>query len=178
MDVPSSVRRKRAQTIFSFLLVYHLCAIIVANLPDDTAFGGELQAPFKQYTELAGLTQRWDMFTTKPYYLDLTGDLEAIDENGEASRYGLILPGLVPYVDSLRVDAVFFRLGFSAKNFRKYFRRYHASACRAIAARTGAMPRSVQLKLVPQRIQPLEMIQKTRQIARPRPLMVQKQRCR
>src|SRR5262245_38977561 len=91
-------------------LLFHLTAITVANLPANTAFGPGVYRPFAWYLTPTGLWQTWDMFTTIPHFLNLDGWLVAVEEGGGMTRYGPLLPGLKPFVQSTRIQGTFMRL--------------------------------------------------------------------
>ena len=113
-------------------LTFHLAAITVANLPASTALGSKLYAPFAWYLTPTGLWQTWDMFTTIPHFLELGGSLVAIDEQGQMTRYGPLLPGFTPFVDSTRIQGSFMRLAFSNNLYPSYSKRYRAAVCKAL----------------------------------------------
>jgi hypothetical protein len=149
-------------------LLFHLAAIMIANLPATTAFGTAIYTPFAWYLTPTGLWQTWDMFTTIPHFRGLDGALVAVDESGAVTRYGPLLPGFAPFVRSTRIEGSFMRLAFSAESYPAYSNRYLAAVCRALlAARRGA-PTKVGFELKADELRALADIRKDGLVSQPK----------
>jgi len=149
-------------------LVFHLAAITVSNLPANTAFGPGIYVPFAWYLTPTGLWQTWDMFTTIPHFFDLDGRLVVVDEHGDVTRRGPLLPGFTRFLKTVRIQGTFMRLAFSSDSYQSYTRRYRAAVCRALLAERHGAPTSVGFELVAQELRPLADIRKDARIAQPK----------
>src|ERR1043165_4099017 len=100
-------RHKALRVAACAYFVFHLTAITMVNVPRTTELGGGFHRPFDWYLGLTSLSQYWDMFTTVPRFLDMDGALVASDEQGRIAEYGPMLPGLLPYRHTSRVNGMF-----------------------------------------------------------------------
>jgi hypothetical protein len=160
--------RRAVRVAICLALVFHLAAITAANLPASTALGSGLYAPFAWYLTPTGLWQTWDMFTTIPHFLELDGSLVAIDEQGVAKRYGPLLPGFTPFVESTRIQGSFMRLAFSNDIYPTYSTRYRGAVCRALLAQRNGAPTQVGFELRALELRALTDIRKDGRIGQPR----------
>jgi hypothetical protein len=149
-------------------LLYHLAAITLANLPGTTALGSGIHRPFAHYLTLFGLHQTWDMFTTIPHFLDMTGVLAVLDDQGQETSEGPLLPGLERYKKDNRIHVTFMRLAFSAEAYPGYPVRYLAGVCRALLQKKGRLPASVGFELRVKELRPLADVQRDHRIAEPK----------
>lgn len=156
MDRPRLMRAARAAACAYF--VYHLAAITMANVPRTTALGAGFHRLFDAYIHATGIWQRWDMFTTIPYFRDLDVRLTARDASGRDLRYGPMLPELSPFDKRLRLQALFARLTFWRASYAPFAARYFARACDAVEAKTGQRPAKVGIELVADKIRPLAFV--------------------
>lgn len=169
MSSPPARGSAFARVALPAYVVYHLAAITLANVPETTALGSGFHRPFAAYLSLFGLRQTWDMFTTIPHFLSMTGKLEVRDEPGGAVHAeGPLLPGLEPYVNDNRVHVTFMRLAFSAEYYPGYPERYLAAVCRALVAKTGKAPAQVGFELSVEQLRPLADVRRDRRIAEPK----------
>jgi hypothetical protein len=159
-----TVRRTR-RALLCLACVFHLAAITVANLPANTAFGAGIYRPFAWYLSPTGLWQTWDMFTTIPHFLDLDGSLVGVDESGTVTRYGPLLPGLTPFVQSTRIQGTFMRLAFSTESYPTYAKRYLTAVCHALLERRHGAPTQVGFELRADELRALGDVQKDGRIA-------------
>jgi hypothetical protein len=148
--MPSLVKsprlRRTWRVLVPVLVLAHLAAVTIANLP-DSSLGRTLHAPVDPYLRYFGQWQEWDMFTTIPLYQDIQASLIAKSHDGTETRYDPMLPGLTPQADNLRILSMFARLVWARKSFVGFTQRFHAAACRAIAERSGSAPKSVRVEL-------------------------------
>jgi hypothetical protein len=145
MAAPESVERRVLRAALCVLLVFHLAAITITNLPRTTALGSFFHRPFDAYIAQTGLFQSWAMFTTIPYYLDVGGSIVVVDREGRQVNYEPMLPGFAPYIKDPSNDVMFLRLGFSPE-YAGYGARYTAAICRALA-HAGKPPLSIGFEL-------------------------------
>jgi len=151
-------------------LLFHLAAITIANLPATTGLGAGINGPFAWYLTPTGLWQTWDMFTTIPHFKDLDGALVAVDESGNVTRYGPLLPGFAPFVSSTRIQGSFMRLAFSSDTYPAYSKRYLAAVCRALLAERRGTATKVGFELKAEELRSLADIQKDGRISQPKTL--------
>lgn len=140
------------------VLVFHLCAITMANVRRNTALGTSLHEPFDAYVRLAGLTQTWDLFTTKPRFESIEFDLAVKDHEGREVVLGPVVPGFGP-PEHQKVMVTFARMALAQKAYARGNRDYARAACAAAEEKLGARPRSVQLRA---RMQSLRSVQQVR----------------
>jgi hypothetical protein len=160
--------RRSLRAGFCGLVLFHLAAITVANLPANTAFGPDVYRPFAWYLTPTGLWQTWDMFTTIPHFLNLDGSLVAVDEGGAVTRYGPLLPGLTPFVQSTRIQGTFMRLAFSSDSYPSYTKRYLEAVCPALIERRHGAPTKVGFELRADELRALDDVKKDGRIAQPK----------
>ena len=141
-------------------LVFHLAAITVANLPVDGAVGKSLHAPFNHYLAGLGLWQRWNMFTTVPYFHHLDAVANARFTDGKTQHFGPLLPELSAYPDANRLHGFFLRTAFPKPQYEAYAKTYGRRLCRAIAARAGRSPESVEVIILADRLRRLAEVRK------------------
>jgi hypothetical protein len=164
----SEGRRKALRAALCAYFVFHLAAITMANVSRTTELGGGFHRPFDWYLGVTSISQYWDMFTTIPRFLDMDGVLVALDDRGNVREYGPMLPGLLPYRKTSRINGMFLRLAFSEQNYPGYSGRYLAAVCRAIAEREGAPPSRIGFELRTQQLRPLDDVRRDGKIAEPR----------
>jgi hypothetical protein len=151
-------------TLLGAFCVYNMGAILLANMPTSTAFGGELRAPFESYIAYTGIWQNWSMFVTIPYFKSIHPVLVAHYANGKDVERGPILPGLRPYRPRARFIALFVGYAFPPEEEDWFARSYVQRACTAFEQATGARPKSVRLRLDCERLQPLSDVVRTGKI--------------
>lgn len=159
-------RVKRALIVI--LASAHMACVAIANLPENVSLGKALHELADPYLRASGQWQEWDMFTTIPLYADIRASLVARGDDGSETRYDPMLPGLTPQPDSLRIMSLFARLVWSRKAFTWYVKRFHGAACRAIAERSGATPKSVRVELQVQALRGPRAVRQTGVLADPR----------
>ena len=145
--------------------LYHMAAMLSANMPFTTAFGGELRAPFDSYIASTGLWQNWTMFETIPYFRSIHPVLVAHYPNGRDIERGPVLPGFLPYRPHMRLAGVFLRYMFPPSDVAWFVRAYLGRACDAFEEATGARPSSVGLASDLERLLPLAEVRRSGSIA-------------
>lgn len=148
------------------ILIFHLAAITITNVPRTTALGSTFHRPFDAYLSFTGLWQSWAMFTTIPYYLEVDGSFVAIGADGRQTEYGPMLPGLEPYRKDPAIDVMFLRLGF-VSDYAAYGGRYTAALCKAVAERTGTVPAGISFELRTKQLRPMKDVLRDGRIADP-----------
>lgn len=164
---PARVLKGLAQGCLCALLLYHLLATTVYNLPKTTSLGDGLHRLTEPYAKFFGLWQEWDMFSTIPWFHELDATLLVVDEAGAASEHPPVLPGLTPAPNNLRFTAAWIRLAGPSGTSHQHGQRYFQNACHAAEAALGRRVRSVQLRLEAQRLRSLSQIRRDGIIAKP-----------
>jgi len=162
----------RARPLIRVLLcaysVFHLTAITLGNVPQNTAMGSTFHRPFRLYLGVFSLYQTWDMFTTIPHFLAMTGELLAEDAAGNPVRRGPLLPGFEGYRNDNRLHVTFMRLAFSPDSYPGFPQRYLASVCRALTNEFGAPPKQVGFELRVMQLRPLSDVRRDHRIGEPK----------
>lgn len=164
----NTTARRALRVAACVALLFHLTAITASNLPASTALGTGIHRPFAWYLTPTGLWQTWDMFTTIPHFLDLDGHLVVVDEKGGVTHRGPLLPGLAPFLKTVRIQGTFMRLAFSSDTYGNYAQRYRAAICQSLLAARNGAPTSVGFELVAQELRPLQDIRRDGRIAQPK----------
>lgn len=167
MILRERVRKGFVATLATAFMVYHLAAVTIANLSTSTTLRGHLHPWFRPYTSLLGLWQEWDMFTTIPYYAEMRPTLIAAFPGQPQKEFGPMLPGLESAPNNLKITSVFSRVMWSRSAFETNVSQWERAGCLAVARATGVMPRSVQLKLSTQRLNPLAQVRSTGESSHP-----------
>ena len=147
--------------------LYHMAAMVFANMAPTTPFGTELRAPFEKYIAYAGLWQEWSLFVTIPAAQSISPMLVARYADDTWVERGPILPGLLPYRPRARLIALFFRLTYPDPDFDWFSQRYVERACDAFEREIGARPQNVQLRLDTEALIPLADVIKTGKMGAP-----------
>ena len=174
----ASVRKVFVRTLGCGFLVYHMLAVTVANLNQSTKVRDLPHRWLRPYVTLFGQWQEWDMFTTIPYYAQIQPTLVATNADGSTADHGPWLPGLEPVPESLKVSSLFARVQWSRSAFSDAIARWERSACSAILEHTQTLPKSVHLRLDTQRLNPLQTIRSSNQIAHPEHFTTKPTPCR
>jgi hypothetical protein len=146
---------------------YHLAATTLTNLGTSTALKRRAEGWIRPYIQHLALWQEWDMFTTIPYYAELTGNVVATFPDRRVQEFPPILPGLEPAPASLKVTSLLSRIMWSKNSFESNVSRWERAMCRAIAEEVGERPSTVHLRLYTQRLNPLAQVRSTGKIAHP-----------
>jgi hypothetical protein len=162
-----SIRQPLVRATVVGFCIYHMLAMVSANLPFSTAFGSELRRPFSHYIGYVGLWQNWVMFHTIPYFRSIRPMLVAEDASGTKTEHGPMLPGLTPYDHRTRLGSLFFRYTWPANDIQPYANGYLLRACGEIAAKIGHKPSSVTLRLDSRRLLSLAEARTTHQTSKP-----------
>ena len=126
--VPRFVRRALAVAF-----VAHCAVMCTPHIPSGSAVK-PIGALFHKYLEATGTWQNWDMFTSIPYTHDYDAKVVLVDANGRDQEIvGPIVPGLVPYDHSLRVESFLTR----ALPGGHYRGGYVKAVCRELRERDG-----------------------------------------
>lgn len=147
------------------LLLYHLLATTVYNLPKTTSLGDGLHRWTEPYVKFFGLWQEWDMFSTIPWFHRLDATLLVVDETGATTEHPPVLPGLRPPGDNLRFAAAWVRLAGPSGASHQQGRRYFQNACEAASSKLGRRVHSVRLQVDAQRLRSLSQIRRDGKIA-------------
>lgn len=156
-----STRHPLMRMLICAACLYHMAAMVSANLPFGTAFGNQLRRPFQYYVGYVGLWQNWVMFHTIPHFRSIRPVLVAQYPGGSKSEHGPMLPGLTPYDHRTRLGSLFFRYVWPTSDINPYAESYLRKACTEIAQKTGNKPSSVTLRMDSQRLAPLADVKKT-----------------
>lgn len=167
MSARSQVRSILLRIVGCAFFVYHMLAVTVANLNTSTRLRDVPHRWFRPYTTFFVQWQEWDMFTTIPYYAAITPTLVATNADNSVAEYGPWLPGLAPIPDSLRITSMFARTMWSRSTFGDAIARWEQAACKAVLAHTNTLPKTVHVKLDTQRLNPLQAVRTSKQIAHP-----------
>ena len=162
-----STRQPWIRTLLCAACLYHMAAMVSANLPFTTAFGGELRRPFTYYIGYVGLWQNWVMFHTIPHFRAIRPRLVATYPGGTKGDYGPMLPGLTKYDHRTRLGSLFFRYVWPTSDINPYAEAYMKRACGEIARKTGNKPTNVTLRLDSLRLLPLVEARKTHKEGKP-----------
>jgi hypothetical protein len=162
-----SPRKPWARALLCAACIYHIAAMVSANLPFNTAFGSQLRRPFTHYIGYAGLWQNWVMFHTIPHFRSLRPLLIARYPGGAQSEHGPMLPGLMPYEHRTRLGSLFFRYTWPTNDILPYGRAYLQRACKQVARATGVKPSTMTMRLDSRRLQSLADARKTGKTSKP-----------
>lgn len=174
----SQARKVFVRVLGCAFLTYHMLAVAVANLNTSTKVRDLPHRWFRPYTTFFGQWQEWDMFTTIPYYAAIHPTLVATNADGTTTDYGPWLPNLEPIPDSLKLTSLFARVMWSRSAFNDAIARWEQQACKAIRKHTTSLPRTVHLRLDTERLNPLQTVRSTRQIAHPERFTTKPTPCR
>lgn len=147
--------------------LYHMGAMLFANMDSSTAFGDDLRAPFDRYTATFGLWQDWELFLTVPVAQSINPVLVAHYANGKDVERGPILPGLKRYHPRARFIALFVRLSFPGDAFEWVAERYLERACGAFERALGSRPETVRIRMDSEQLIPLEEVIRTGKMGSP-----------
>lgn len=147
--------------------VYHIAAMVSANLPFSTAFGQELRRPFAHYIGYVGLWQNWVMFHTIPHFRAVRPMLVARYPGGSETEHGAMLPGLIKYRPRTRMGSLFFRYTWPTNDILPYGRAYLQRACSEVARQTGKRPSTMTLRLDSLRLNSLADARRTGKPGKP-----------
>jgi hypothetical protein len=125
--VPRFVRRALA-----FVFVAHCAIMCTPHIPSGSAIK-PIGAYFHKYLEATGTWQNWDMFTSIPYTHDYDAKVVVLQADGHEETVGPIVPGLLPYDHSLRVESFLTR----ALPGGYYRGGYVKAVCRELRERDG-----------------------------------------
>lgn len=146
---------------------YHLAATTLTNLGTSTALKRRAEGWIRPYIHHLALWQEWDMFTTIPYYAELTGNVVATFPDRRVQEFPPLLPGLEPAPASLKVTSLLSRIMWSKNSFESNVSRWERAICSAIAEEVGERPSTVHLRLYTQRLNTLGQVRSTGKIAHP-----------
>jgi hypothetical protein len=161
-----SLRQRIHRRLVCGACVFHMAATVATNLPANTAFGGELRAPFAAYLDRAGLWQNWVMFHTIPYFRAIRPRLVASASDGSTREFGPMLPGLAPYRHTTRIVSLFLRYTWPPDDIAPHVHAYLRRACDEVARATGSRPASITLRLDSLRLQPLAHVRAHHELAK------------
>jgi hypothetical protein len=156
-----STQKPWVRALLCAACLYHIAAMVSANLPFTTAFGSELRRPFTYYIGYAGLWQNWVMFHTIPHFRAVRPLLVARYSGGSQSEHGAMLPDLTPYKHRTRLGSLFFRYTWPTNDILPYGRAYLQRACKEVGRMTGKKPSTMTLRLDSLRLQSLADARKT-----------------
>jgi hypothetical protein len=151
--------------IASLLFLGHMTATCVQGIPEQSSLR-PLSVPFRHYEEMTGLWQTWDMFTTIPYYHDYRVDLDVTEPGSEATREGVLLPGLREFDHAVRTETLFVRYLYDP-DFAPYLNGYVDRACSELHAKSGHGGQKVAVRESCQRMRWLNQIREDGTIAIP-----------
>jgi hypothetical protein len=174
----AQVRKALLRTLGCAFFGYHMLAVAVANLAPNTKVRDLPHRWLRPYATFFGQWQEWDMFTTIPYYAEIHPTLVATNADNSTTDYGPWLPGLEPAPESLKVTSLFARIQWSRNSFGSAIAHWERAACAAIHEQTTRLPKSVHLRLDTQRINPLQTIRFSKQIAHPEHFTTKPTMCR
>jgi hypothetical protein len=162
-----STRHPVVRLIICAACLYHMAAMVSANLPFGTAFGNQLRRPFQYYVGYVGLWQNWVMFHTIPHFRAIRPVLVAQYPGGSKTEHGPMLPGLTPYDHRTRLGSLFFRYVWPTSDINPYADAYLRTACKEIAQKTGNKPSNVTLRMDSLRLAPLAEVKKNHKPGKP-----------
>jgi len=160
-------RQPWLRALICVFCLYHMAAMVSANLPFGTAFGNSLRRPFGQYIGYVGLWQNWVMFHTIPHFHKIRPVLVAHYAGGSKTEHGPMLPGLQPYRHRTRLGSLFFRYVWPTGDITPYAESYLRKACVEVARKTGHKPTSVTVRLDSYRLIPLNEVRQTHKTSKP-----------
>lgn len=178
MPTRPQARKIFVRVIGCSFLVYHMAAVAVANLNTTTRVRDLPHRWFRPYTTFFVQWQEWDMFTTIPYYAEIKPTLVATNADTTETNYGPWLPGLAPIPESLKITSMFARTMWSRSVFSDAISRWEQAACKAVRSQTKALPKTVHLRLDTQRLNPLQTVRTSHQIAHPEQFATKPTVCR
>lgn len=163
----SSIRRRWLRAVICVACLYHMAAMVSANLPFDSAFGNGLRRPFGHYIGYVGLWQNWVMFHTIPHFHKIRPVLVANYAGGSKTEHGPMLPGLTKYQHRTRLGSLFFRYVWPTGDITPYAESYLRKACVEVARQTGHKPASMTVRLDSYRLIPLNEVRQTHKTSKP-----------
>ena len=157
-----------ALKVFAALFfTYHMVAITFAGLvPRGSALGDEFFPHFRPYLLATGNANSWRMFIDRPVYRRYNVVLAVETQQGKKMRLGPILPGLLPYDQSLRALKVFHN--YNSKRYGNYRRWYLESAKRQIEKMQGQAPRSIEIRYETDKLIGLDKIRRNGRLTTPK----------
>lgn len=155
----SSAATTTLKVLAALFFTYHMVAVTFAGLvPRRSALSKELFPHFRPYLLTTGNNNTWRMFIDRPVYRRFNVVLAVETEQGKKMRLGPILPGLLPYDQSLRALKVFH--SYDSKRYRRYRRWYLESAKRQIKRMQGRAPKSIELRYEADKLNALDTIRR------------------
>lgn len=157
---------KRFSFIFSIFLFLHCVAIVAEGL-----FG--LRTPLRSYLEIFQIQQKWDMFTTAPYFngIEIAPIVRA--ETGEEKVFGPVLPGFLPDDGSRRYRHYWIYAAIPSHTAHK---TYIKAACNELL-KTRTDKFELYLRVTRHYINSLQHIRESREIATSKTELLGPYRC-